>query len=132
MCSCLRGLVSDGFRSPFYSLLVAPYPHKPMTEIENEKWYALYKSAMMEFEHSLVTGRIKDARVEISNRVQELRNIPGLHAEEKQAIEDAMVGLRSLERYEADRLEKEAGEALRKLRSLEPRLQRLRLDPNEE
>ena len=83
-------------------------------------------------QHSLVAGRIKDARVEISNRVQELRKIPGLHAEEKQAIEDAMVGLRSLERYEADRVEKEAEEALQKLRSPEPRLQRLKLDPNEE
>jgi hypothetical protein len=31
-----------------------------MAEIENEKWYALYKAAMMEFEHSLVAGRIKD------------------------------------------------------------------------
>jgi len=58
--------------------------------------------------------------------------IPGLHAEEKQAIEDATVGLRSLERYEADRVEKEAAEALRKLRSLEPRLQRLKLDTNQE
>jgi len=47
---------------------------KPLTEIENEKWYALYKSAMMEFEHSLVAGRIKDTRTEISNRVQELRD----------------------------------------------------------
>lgn len=103
-----------------------------MTEIENEKWYALYKSAMMEFEHSLVAGRIKDARVEISNRVQELRKIPGLHAEEKEAIDDAMIGLQSLERYEADRVETEAQEALRKLRSLEPRLQRLKLERNEE
>jgi hypothetical protein len=103
-----------------------------MTEIENEKWYALYKSAMMEFEHSLVAGRIKDARDEILNRVQELRKIPGLHAEEQQAIEDAMSGLRTLEWYEADRVEKEAEEALRKLRSLEPRLQRLKPNPNEE
>jgi hypothetical protein len=79
-----------------------------------------------------VAGRIKDARVEILNRVQKLRKIPGLHAEEKQAIEDAMAGLRSLERYEADHVEKEAEEALRKLRSLEPRLRRLKPDQNKE
>jgi hypothetical protein len=103
-----------------------------MTDIDNEKWYKSYKSAMMEFEHSLVAGRIKDARAEILNRLQELRKTPALHSEEKQAIEDAMIGLRSLERYEADHVEKEAEEALRKLRSLEPTLRRLNWDPNEE
>jgi hypothetical protein len=72
----------------------------------DEKWYELYKSAMTEFDHSLVAGRIQDARVEILSRVENLRNIPGLHAEEKQAIEDAMSGLQSLERDEEKQVAK--------------------------
>jgi hypothetical protein len=34
----------------------------------------------MEFEHSLIAGRLKVARVELLSRVEELRSIPGLTA----------------------------------------------------
>jgi hypothetical protein len=100
-----------------------------MTDYDHELWYELYRSALMELEHSLMAGRIKDARAEVLNRVEKLKSIPGLHAEEKQAIEDAVSGLRSLEHIEAEHV---ANEALQKLRSLEPKLRRLKLDPNEE
>lgn len=106
-----------------------------MPNYDREKWYDLYRTALMEFEHSLVAGRIKDARGEILKRVEELQGIPGLHTEEKQAIEDALHGLRSLERTERAELEhiaREARAALEKLRSLQPKLERLKLDPNEE
>jgi hypothetical protein len=101
-----------------------------MPDYNHEKWYELYRSALMEFEHSLMAGRIKTARVEILSRVEELRNIPGLYAEERQALEDAMSGLRSLERDEAEYIEREAHAALHKLRSLDPGLQRLKFDPS--
>lgn len=100
-----------------------------MTDYDQELWYELYRSALMEFEHSLMAGRIKDARAEILHRVEKLKSIPGLHAEEKQAIEDAINGLRTLEREEAVDV---ANEALQKLRSLDPKLRRLKRDPNEE
>ena len=90
---------------------------------------------MVELEHSLVAGRIEDARVEILKRIGKLQGVPGLHTEEKQAIEDALNGLRSLERTERAELEhiaREARAALEKLRSLEPKFARLKLDPNEE
>ncbi len=62
-------------------------------DFDNEKWVEFYRSAMLEFQHSLMAGRISDARAEIMARIEKLRDIPGLHAVERQAIEDALSGL---------------------------------------
>ena len=79
-----------------------------MVDYDNEKWVGLYRSAMLELEHSLMTGRILDARAEISARVEKLRDMPGLHSQERQAIEDALSGLHSLEQEEIRRANRPA------------------------
>src|SRR5215469_13147944 len=100
-----------------------------MADFDNEKWVELYRSALLELQHSLMAGRISDARAEIMARVEKLRDIPGLHTGERQAIEDALNGLRSLEkeeiRYSADQQRKLAQAALEKLRAIEPKIARL-------
>jgi hypothetical protein len=48
-----------------------------------------------------MAGRIADARTEIVKRMEALRDIPGLHEEQRQAIEDALNNLQSLEREDA-------------------------------
>jgi hypothetical protein len=53
-----------------------------------------------------MSSRIESARSEIAARVEKLRTLPGLHTDERQAIADALSGLRALEleesRYDAD------------------------------
>ena len=95
-----------------------------MSDYHNEKWVKLYRTAMLELEHTKIAGRIRDTRIEIAARIEKLHNIPGLHAQEKQAIEDALSGLRVLEREEA-RHEADADAALEKLRTFAPRIQNL-------
>jgi len=74
-----------------------------------------------------MTGRIADAREEIVKRVAALRDIPGIHDEERQAIEDALSSLRSLERlevkYQAEEQRKKAEAALEKLRAIAPKIE---------
>lgn len=92
---------------------------------ENEEWYRLYQSAMLELEQAKLAGRIGDARKEIAARIEKLRNIPGLHEREKQAIEDALNALRMLEREDERAKADEcriAEAALEKLRTTEPKL----------
>lgn len=99
-----------------------------MVEYDNEKWVALYRSALIELQHSLMAGRIMDARTEIAARIEQLTHLPGLHAVEREALQDALSGLRSLEeeeiRYAADQQRKLATVALEKLRVLEPVMSR--------
>ena len=71
-----------------------------MSDYDKEKWVELYRTALLELEHAKMTGRIGDARTEIAARVEKLHDIPGLHAKERQAIEDALNSLRTLEREE--------------------------------
>ena len=47
-----------------------------------------------------MTGRIGDARTAITARVEKLKGMPGLDAEERQGIEDALNTLKVLEREE--------------------------------
>lgn len=98
-----------------------------MPSHDQEKWVELYKSALVELKHSLMAGRIADARAEIVKRVEALRNIPGLHREEQQAIEDALNSLRSLERedarHAAEEQRKRAEFALERLRSISPEVE---------
>ena len=71
-----------------------------------------------------------DARAEIVKRVEKLRGVPGLHAEEKQAIEDALRAMRMLEReearYAAEQQRSLAHAALKKLEAIEPAIERLK------
>lgn len=96
---------------------------------------ALYLAALTELEHAKMTGRVDAARTAMIARMEKLQTFPGVHPEERQAIEDALRGLRSLEKEEA-RFNAEAKriaveEALEKLRFVNPTIRRLRdgVDP---
>src|SRR4029077_11017038 len=98
-----------------------------MSNYDQEKWIEVFKAALMELEHAAMTGRISDARTAISSRLEQLKQLPGLHGQEFQAIEDALNNLRVLEREEKRFAEGEKkrvlDEALQKVRSLAPRFQ---------
>jgi hypothetical protein len=98
-----------------------------MANYEREEWYRLYERAMVELEQAKIAGRIGDARTEIAARIEKLRDIPGLHGPERQAIDDALHSLRTLEhedeREKADE-RRIAEAALEKLRALEPKLRK--------
>jgi hypothetical protein len=66
----------------------------------NENWVSVYQSALTELEDIKMSGRIKAAQMAILARVEKLHGLPDLHPEERQAIEDALRGLRFLEREE--------------------------------
>jgi hypothetical protein len=74
-----------------------------------------------------MTGRIADARGEMAKRIAALRDMPSLHRQERQAIEDALSSLRSLEReevkYQAEEQRKHAEAALERLRSIAPNIE---------
>ena len=72
-----------------------------MNDFDEEKWYDLYRTALLEPDRAAMTGRISDARGEITARLERLKEYRGLHGEERQAIEDAIGTLRMLEREEA-------------------------------
>ena len=99
-----------------------------MTEYDKEKWVELYRWALLELEHAKMSGRIGAARTEIANRLEQLKELPGLHSEEKQGIEDALRGLQLLERdeerYAADE-RRIAEAALEKLRVIAPKIENL-------
>src|ERR1700747_3461980 len=78
---------------------------------DQEKWVEFYKSAVLELEQSLIAGRIADARAEIVKRIEALRNIPGLHGDERQAIEDALNNLGLLDREDAKHAAEEKRQA---------------------
>jgi hypothetical protein len=68
---------------------------------KQEDWVALYQSALIELEQAKMSGRIEAARVAILARMGKLCTMPGLHPEERQAIEDALRGLSLLRAEEA-------------------------------
>lgn len=97
-----------------------------MADPDKELWVDLYRMAMMELENAKIAGRIGDARIEIAARLDKLREIPGLHTVEKQAIDDAMSALHSLERIEERDVDHErriAEKALQSLRVIGPRFE---------
>jgi hypothetical protein len=57
-----------------------------MRDNPEEKWIELYTTAMLELKHALMAGRILEARNEIAARIEKLRDIPGLHEKELQAL----------------------------------------------
>jgi hypothetical protein len=80
------------------------------------------QAVLTELDHAKMTGRVDAARIAIIARIEKLQTLPGLRPEERQAIEDALRGLRFLEREEA-RFNAEAErraveESLEKLRSV--------------
>jgi hypothetical protein len=99
-----------------------------MRDRDKELWVDLYRMAMMELENAKMAGRIGDARNEIAARLEKLHDIPGLHIVEKQAIDDALSGLHSLERTEeqdADTERRVAERAWQSLRVIAPRFENL-------
>jgi hypothetical protein len=76
-----------------------------------------------------MSGRIEAAQTAILARMEKLYALPGLHPEERRAIEDALRGLRFLEREELRHHEQRKRLALErsleKLRSIGPTIQRL-------
>lgn len=96
-----------------------------MPEYDGEKWVELYQAAILELKQSLMAGRIADARAEIVKRIEALREIPGQHKEEKQAIEDALNNLQFLKREDAeitaDDERKKAAAALERLLEILPK-----------
>jgi hypothetical protein len=100
-----------------------------MNDYDQQKWFDLYTTAMLELERAAMTGRIGDARAEIALRLESLKQHPGLHKAEHQAIQDALSNLRVLEREEA-RLAAEdkrrlLQEAARKLQTVAPKFRGL-------
>jgi hypothetical protein len=89
-----------------------------MPDPDKEFWIDLYRMAMMELENAQLAGRIGDARIEIAARLENLRDIPGLHIIETQAIDDALSGLRGLECTEERDADDEGEIAERALQSL--------------
>ena len=82
-------------------------------------WPDVYSKAMLELEDALLAGRIVEAREEITKRLMELNHLPGLHTAERQAINDALQGLLTLEREDERNKAAEIGKAaLEKISSI--------------
>ena len=99
-----------------------------MADYEGETWVEIYQIALLELEHARMHGRIGAARFAITARVEKLKEIPGLHAREHQAIDDALNALRFLEReeerYDSNQRQKALETAMRKLQSIGPKIKK--------
>jgi hypothetical protein len=99
-------------------------------DYDHEKWVKLYKMAILGLERAKLTGRIDDARMEMAARIVKLRDVPGLHAAEISAIDNAYRLLRILEseeeRYAAEEKRRTIEEALRQVRSIAPKIEKLK------
>jgi hypothetical protein len=95
-----------------------------MNDYNDQKWFDLYRTALLELSRAAMTGRISDARGEITARLEILKQHSGLHQNEHQAIQDALNNLRVLEREEkrlaADEKDRLLIESIRKLTSVAP------------
>ena len=99
-------------------------------DFQEEDWVSLYHSALVELEHAKMAGRISEARSAIVSRMEKLTTLPGLHPQERQAIEDALRSLHLLESEDA-RLTAEEGRlaierALEKLHFVKNSIERLK------
>ena len=96
---------------------------------QNERWLALFQSAVEELEHARMSDRIHDANTAIVARVERLRDIPGLHRSEQIAIEDALRTLKFMEwlgeYYPPAERSEVTKHALEELRSIKPAILRL-------
>ena len=106
-----------------------------MDNYSNQKWVTLYQAALIELEHALIHGRITDARAEITDRLEMLAAMPGLHGYERGAIQDALANLRVVEREEIRHSENEkhrlAQAALEKLKTIAPKIEQLKNLPRD-
>jgi len=80
-------------------------------DYDNEKWVAFYNKTILELDDAKVTHRIEEARAEIAGRIEELRGVPEVHAEELHAIDNARRMLQLLEGEEQRAKAKAAGTA---------------------
>jgi hypothetical protein len=60
-------------------------------------WIAVYHLALLELDRARMPARLNEARHEMFDRVEELRDLSGSHDGEHQAIQDALAKIRSLE-----------------------------------
>jgi hypothetical protein len=99
-----------------------------MENYSNEEWVDLYRTAMLELEYAKMSGRIGAARTAIVARIQRLQEMPQLHPGERQAIADALSGLRLLqdEQTQHDAARHAVDKALEKLRYIAPTMLRTR------
>jgi hypothetical protein len=101
-------------------------------DYKNEDWVSLYQSALLELEQVKMSGRIEVAHAAIVARMTKLCTLPGLHPQERQAIEDALRGLSLLRaeeaRSDAEQARRVVDRSLENLRSVGPTIQRLRRD----
>jgi hypothetical protein len=72
-----------------------------MGDYRKEEWVSLFQSALIEIEEERMPQRIKAACDAIVARMEKLSTLPEPHPAERQAIEDALRGLRSLEKEHA-------------------------------
>jgi hypothetical protein len=97
-----------------------------------EDWVSLYQSALIELEQAKMSGRIEAAKTAIVTRMEKLCTMPGLHPEERQAIEDALRGLNVLRREEArftaEQKHLTVEKSLETLRSISPTVRRFAND----
>jgi hypothetical protein len=69
-----------------------------MEDYQNQEWISLYQAAVIELDHAKMAVRVKAAQTAIVTRMGKLSTVPEQHARERQAIADALYGLRTLER----------------------------------
>src|SRR5260370_17646273 len=72
-------------------------PSSPSLNILYPEWQPEYQAALLEFAPKLLKERVKAAETAIFNRLQVISGSNDSHAE-RQAIEDALAGLRVLKR----------------------------------
>jgi hypothetical protein len=105
-----------------------------MEDYKKEDWVSLYKCALIELEQARIAGRINAAQKAIIARIDTLRALPGLHTEERHAIDDGMRALGVLQRDEASfdtEAERRAvDESLQRLRAIGPTIERLKDTPD--
>src|ERR1700678_3332736 len=95
-----------------------------MNDYDEQKGFDIYRTAMLELNRAAMTRRILDAPGEITARLEMLKQPPGLHQHEHQAIQDALNNLRILEgeekRLASDEKNSLLQETIQKLASVAP------------
>jgi hypothetical protein len=96
----------DPFHQKSYKpFRLVPKPLKevpPMAALTTPRWIVLYQLAVLEPDPERMANRLLDARHEIFNRAEELRDLPGRHDKESQAIQDALSHMRSLHKEQQE------------------------------
>jgi hypothetical protein len=106
---CTKKTTRDkhNLQTPTEYQVLSWYNFVGMKDHGKEKWFDLYRTALLELERAAMTWRIGDARAEIAVRLEVIKAYPGLHQAEHEAIRDALNNLRTLEREEAHLAEEE-------------------------